>query len=201
LVAEGFTFEASFMRPGEGAYVPTLQTSAQVVAFLSGHLGYPFPSPALFNQIGQRFRRALASFADANDLPWIKFGKDDNKLAVAGRRVGRGCGRGVRYGPLLRARGVLPPQWRTPAGCRVYDAAAVDRLKFIEGAQRLGLRLREIADLLAIRNTEVCPCEPAEQLLRRRMAELDAEMARLARLDEPPRCGSLRRFAELAQTR
>jgi hypothetical protein len=27
------------------AYVPILQTSAQVVAFLSGHLGFPFPSP------------------------------------------------------------------------------------------------------------------------------------------------------------
>ncbi len=26
------------------AYVMKLQTSAQVVAFLSGHLGYPFPS-------------------------------------------------------------------------------------------------------------------------------------------------------------
>jgi hypothetical protein len=64
------------------AYIPTLQTSAQVVAFLSGHLGYPFPSPALFHQIGQRFRRAVASFAEANDMPWVKFGKDDDKLAV-----------------------------------------------------------------------------------------------------------------------
>jgi hypothetical protein len=64
------------------AYIPTLQTSAQVVAFLSGHLGYPFASPALFNQIGQRFRRAVASFAEANDIPWVKFGKDDDKLAV-----------------------------------------------------------------------------------------------------------------------
>ncbi|WP_131784903.1 hypothetical protein [Protofrankia symbiont of Coriaria ruscifolia] len=59
------------------AYVPTLQTSAQVTAFLSGHLGYPFPSPALFNQIGQRFRRAVASFAEANDIPWVRFGRDD----------------------------------------------------------------------------------------------------------------------------
>src|SRR2546429_53417 len=59
-----------------------LQTSAQVVAFLSGHLGYPFPSPALFNQIGQRFRRAVQSYAEANDIPWVKFGKDDDKLAV-----------------------------------------------------------------------------------------------------------------------
>ena len=38
------------------AYVPMLQSTGQVVAFLSGHLGYPFPSPALFNKIGQRFR-------------------------------------------------------------------------------------------------------------------------------------------------
>lgn len=34
-------------------YVPTLQTSAQVVAFLTRHLGYPVPSPALFNKIGR----------------------------------------------------------------------------------------------------------------------------------------------------
>lgn len=59
------------------AYVPTLQTSAQVVAFLTRHLGFPFPSPALFKQLGDRFRRAVAGFAEANDVPWVKFGKDD----------------------------------------------------------------------------------------------------------------------------
>jgi hypothetical protein len=64
------------------AYVMKLQTSAQVVAFLSGHLGYPFPSPALFTKIGDRFRRAVASYAESNDIPWIKFGKDDDKLAT-----------------------------------------------------------------------------------------------------------------------
>jgi hypothetical protein len=42
------------------AYVPMLQTSAQVVAFLSHHLGFPFPSPALFKQLGDRFRRAVS---------------------------------------------------------------------------------------------------------------------------------------------
>lgn len=78
--------------------------------------------------------------------------------------------------------GLLPAPARTPAGYRAYDESAVDRLRFIQGAQRLGLRLREITDLLAIRDTGECPCEPAEQLLRRRLAELDAEMARLAEL-------------------
>src|SRR5215469_8218847 len=64
------------------AYVPILQTSAQVVAFLSGHLGFPFPSPVLFRQLGDRFRRSVASFAEANDIPWVRFGKDQGKLEV-----------------------------------------------------------------------------------------------------------------------
>ncbi len=30
------------------AYIPTLQVGGQVVTFLTRHLGYPIPSPALF---------------------------------------------------------------------------------------------------------------------------------------------------------
>jgi DNA-binding transcriptional MerR regulator len=78
--------------------------------------------------------------------------------------------------------GLLPSPNRTPAGYRAYDAAAVDRLRFIRGAQRLGLRLVDIRHLLAVRDTGACPCEPAEQLLRRRLAEVDAEIARLTEL-------------------
>src|SRR5215469_12715826 len=64
------------------AYVPILQTSSQVVAFLSGHLGFPFPSPVLFRQLGERFRKAVLAFAEANDIPWVRFGKDEAKLEV-----------------------------------------------------------------------------------------------------------------------
>ena len=85
----------------------------------------------------------------------------------------------VRY---YERAGLLPPPARTASGYRVYDAGAVDRLRFIQGAQRLGLKLRDIADLLAVRDTGTCPCEPAGDLLRRRLAELDAEAARLAAL-------------------
>ena len=49
------------------AYVPILQTSSQV-AFLPGIWGFPFPSPALFRQMGDRFRKAVVSFSDANDI-------------------------------------------------------------------------------------------------------------------------------------
>jgi DNA-binding transcriptional MerR regulator len=80
--------------------------------------------------------------------------------------------------------GLLPAPARTTCGYRAYDAAAVERLRFVQGAQRLGLRLKDIADLLAIRDTGSCPCEPAEQLLTRRLAEVDTELARLTALRE-----------------
>ena len=72
-------------------YVPILQSSGQVVAFLRQHVGYPFPWPALFDTIGQRFRAAVASFAQANSIPWVKFGKDDRKPEVMRRRRVRKC--------------------------------------------------------------------------------------------------------------
>jgi DNA-binding transcriptional MerR regulator len=78
--------------------------------------------------------------------------------------------------------GLLPPPERTAAGYRSYDTAAVDRLRFVQGAQRLGLRLADVRSLLAVRDTGTCPCEPAEDLLRRRLAEVDAEIARLVAL-------------------
>ncbi|GAA1039125.1 hypothetical protein GCM10009557_56920 [Virgisporangium ochraceum] len=106
-----------------------------------------------------------------------------------------GTAGGLRVGELARTVGVkpdtvryyeraglLPAPTRTSSGYRAYDDTAVDRMRFIQGAQRLGLRLADIQQLLAIRDTGSCPCEPAEHLLRRRLAELDAEMARLAAL-------------------
>ena len=104
---------------------------------------------------------------------------------------------GLRVTDLARATGVRPdtiryyervgllaPPPRTPAGYRMYPPSTAERVRFIQGCRRLGLRLREIADLLAVRDTGVCPCEPAETLLHRRIAELDAELARLGALRE-----------------
>lgn len=78
--------------------------------------------------------------------------------------------------------GLLPAPPRTANGYRAYGASAVERLRFIQGAARLGLKLAEIRDLLAIRDTGTCPCEPAEGMLRRRIGEIDTEIARLTAL-------------------
>jgi DNA-binding transcriptional MerR regulator len=87
----------------------------------------------------------------------------------------------IRYYERL---GLLPPPARTPAGYRHYDDAVADRVRFIKGAQRFGLRLREIGELLAVRDRGGCPCGHAGALVRRRIDQIDAEIARLADLRE-----------------
>ena len=78
--------------------------------------------------------------------------------------------------------GLLPEPRRTGGDHRRYGAADLDRLLFIRGAQRLGLRLAEIRHLLAVRDTGVCPCGPAEAALRAHVSEIDRELARLRAL-------------------
>lgn len=78
--------------------------------------------------------------------------------------------------------GLLRAPARTSGDHRRYDQTVIERVLFIRGAQRLGLRLDEIRELLAVRDTGLCACEPAETLLRRRVDEIDTEMTRLAAL-------------------
>ena len=55
-------------------YVPNLQVSGQVASFMTAHLGYPIPSPAILEKIGTAFRRAVDRFADDNKIPVVRFG-------------------------------------------------------------------------------------------------------------------------------
>ncbi len=48
-------------------------------------------------------------------------------------------------------RGLLPEPPRKESGYRIYPESAVDRLKFIKGAQALGFTLEEIHELLGMR--------------------------------------------------
>jgi DNA-binding transcriptional MerR regulator len=78
--------------------------------------------------------------------------------------------------------GLLPEPDRTAGNYRVYDSGAADRLRFIKGGQRLGLKLDEIRELLDIKDTGLCPCGQTATLLRNRIAALDEELGRLTAL-------------------
>ena len=78
--------------------------------------------------------------------------------------------------------GLLPEAERSPSGYRLYGDDAVERLRFIKRAQRFGLRLEAIAELLDVRRQGLCPCGHTRRFLEDRVAELDEEMSSLARL-------------------
>jgi DNA-binding transcriptional MerR regulator len=76
---------------------------------------------------------------------------------------------------------LLPQPARTPAGYRDYDPVILERLGFIRQAQAAGLTLEHIRQVLHIRDAGEPPCVHVTGLIARRLAEVDARLAELAR--------------------
>ena len=63
-------------------YVNKLQTPGGVVYFFHDHRGKPIVSPALFEPIGEKFRRDIKGWAQANGIPVIAFKAAERKAEV-----------------------------------------------------------------------------------------------------------------------
>jgi len=62
-------------------YVPGMMSGGQVAGFLHRR-GFPIASPAALGKNGNAFRQAMRGYAQANGIPWIRFGKGDRKIEV-----------------------------------------------------------------------------------------------------------------------
>jgi hypothetical protein len=63
-------------------YVARLQTPGGVVYFFRDHRGKPIVSPALFEPIGEKFRKDIRDWAQANGIPMIRFTAGQRKAEV-----------------------------------------------------------------------------------------------------------------------
>lgn len=79
------------------------------------------------------------------------------------------------------AKGIIPEPDRSPSGYRLYDAQAVNRLRFLRRAQSAGLTLGEIRGVVAIRDSGEAPCVHTLALLASKRREV---IERLRELDE-----------------
>lgn len=70
----------------------------------------------------------------------------------------------------------------TPSGYRVYSNDDVERLTFIKTAQRLGIALDEVREVLALRDRHERPCDYVRGVLRRHVDEIDQRIAELRSL-------------------
>jgi DNA-binding transcriptional MerR regulator len=76
--------------------------------------------------------------------------------------------------------GLVRPTGRSTAGYRLYDETSIERMEFIRGAQRMGLRLSDVKELLEVRDRGQCPCGHTKVLVERRLAEVSAEIRQLS---------------------
>ncbi len=75
--------------------------------------------------------------------------------------------------------GVLPEPQRTASGYRDYDESFVGRLTFIRTAQRLGITLDEVKEILTFGPRGEAPCGYVRQVLDTQLSSIDRRIAEL----------------------
>lgn len=76
--------------------------------------------------------------------------------------------------------GVIAPVPRTTGGFRAYPADVLERVRFIKQAQQHGLTLAEIRELLRLDSRGgASQCRQVQQLLTRKLADVDARLIEL----------------------
>jgi DNA-binding transcriptional MerR regulator len=95
--------------------------------------------------------------------------------------ISRRSGVGIETLRFYEKSGLLDKPARTESGYRVYAAEVLERLAFIKQAQSLGFTLEEIRRVIEDARAGQSPCDEVREIVRRRLAELDARMRELRR--------------------
>jgi DNA-binding transcriptional MerR regulator len=93
--------------------------------------------------------------------------------------LARSAGTTAKTLRFYESEGLLPAPDRTPSGYRDYPPDALDRVVFIRDAQTAGLTLRQIGQILDIRDGGKPPCEHVGQLIDHRLKEVEQRIAEL----------------------
>ena len=82
----------------------------------------------------------------------------------------------VRYYESL---GLLEKPQRTRSGYRVYNRDAIERVRFIKSAQKLGLNLDEIRVIIRMKCSMQPPCDCVRDMLRQKLAGIEKQIAQM----------------------
>jgi len=85
----------------------------------------------------------------------------------------------IRYYARL---GLIREASRSRGGHRFFDDHALERIRFIRGAQWFDLRLDEIRELLDVSDSGGCACGLTQSLLEQKITAIDAQRERLDRV-------------------
>ena len=105
-------------------------------------------------------------------------GQGDLRIGEVAYRVGVNP-KTIRYYEDI---GLIPEPVRRPSGYRSYGPEDIDRITFIRRAQRFGLSLDEIREVLGYRQHAQRPCDFVLAAVRRHGAEIDQRIAALTQV-------------------
>lgn len=117
-------------------------------------------------------KRTIRATAEASPSP----GRD---LKIG--EVAKATGIGIETLRFYEKSGLLDSPSRTGSGYRIYNASVLERLDFIKRAQVLGFTLDEIKRIIADKRVGLSPCAEVREIVRKRLAELDARMREMKR--------------------
>lgn len=78
--------------------------------------------------------------------------------------------------------GLMPKPERTAGGHRLFDDSDIQRLRFIQHAKDVGFTLKEIHDLLFLRDSEIATCEDVCEMAKRKVAEIERKIEMLTEM-------------------
>ena len=78
--------------------------------------------------------------------------------------------------------GLLPPPDRSAGNYRAYDAAALDRLRFVRRCRDLGFSLDQIRELLDLSSDVERPCAEVDEITAVHLAEVQRKIRDLQAL-------------------
>jgi MerR family transcriptional regulator, copper efflux regulator len=94
-------------------------------------------------------------------------------------QVAAQAGVNIRTLRFYEREGVLPAPERRPSGYRSYPAETVALVRFIKRAQALGYTLREVKELLALRQASGAPCSEVQRNAGQKLADVRARIQQL----------------------
>src|ERR1700687_4924437 len=80
-------------------------------------------------------------------------------------------------------RKLLPKAVRSAGRFRLYGEGIVERLHFIQQMQGLGFSLREVGELIELRERKVDACESVKELLKAKLIHVRAKLQELQHLE------------------
>jgi len=80
-------------------------------------------------------------------------------------------------------RKLLPKAGRSAGRFRLYTEDAIERLRFIRQMQGLGFSLREVGELIQLRERKVDACESVRELLKAKLAGARTKIDELRKLE------------------